>query len=86
MFGARATARTIKTSQVNVEWTLLISEIRVFFAVFKNCQALKKIQMVTQIKCRIKAKRHGRSVLRNQLTTRSAVGAIPSVSAFLPPP
>ena len=44
--------------------------------------------MVTQIKCGIKAKRHGRSVLRNSLTTRSAVGAKiprPSVSGFLPP-
>ena len=45
--------------------------------------------MVTQIKCGIKAKRLGRSVLLNQLTTRSAVGAKiprPSVSGFLPPP
>ena len=59
-----------------VEWALSISEIRVHsFAVFKNCQALNKIQMVTQIKCGIKAKRHRRSVLRNELTTRSAVGA-----------
>ena len=31
--------------------------------------------MVTQIKCGIKAKRHGLSVLCNELTTRSAVGA-----------
>ena len=35
-----------------VEWVLSVSEINVLFAVFKNCQ---KIQMVTQIKCGIKA-------------------------------
>ena len=45
-----------------VEWTLSISKIRVFFCCF---QELSGLQMVTQIKCGIKAKRHGRSVSRN---------------------
>ena len=47
-----------------VECTLSISEINVFFCCFQELSGLK-IQMVTQIKCGIKAKRHGRSVLRN---------------------
>ena len=48
-----------------VEWTLSISEINVFFCCFQELSGFKKIQMVTQIKCGIKAKRHGRSVSRN---------------------
>ena len=48
----------------SVEWTLFISEIRVFFCCFQELSCFKKIQMVTQIKCGIKAKRHGQSVLR----------------------
>ena len=70
MFGARVTTGTIMTSQVNVvatrlvEWTLSISENKVFFCCFQELSGFK-ILMVTQIKCGIKAKRHGRSVLRN---------------------
>ena len=46
-----------------VERTLFISEMNVFFCSFQELSGLK-IQMVTQIKCAIKGKRHGRSVLR----------------------
>ena len=72
-----------------VEWTLSISEIRVFFCCFQELSGFKKYKWLPKIKSGIKAKRHGRSVLRNYLTTRSAVGAKnprPSVSGFLPPP
>ena len=47
-----------------VEWTLSIFEINVFFCCVQELSGLR-IQMITQIKCGIKAKRHGRSVMRN---------------------
>ena len=46
-----------------VEWVLSIYEIRVFCCGFQELSVSKNIQMVTQIKCEITAKRHGRSVL-----------------------
>ena len=48
-----------------VEWTLSISEIRVFFCCFQELSSFKKYKWLPKIKCGIKAKRHGRSVLRN---------------------
>ena len=48
-----------------VEWTLSISEIRVLFCCFQELSGFKKYKWLPKIKCGIKAKRHGRSVLRN---------------------
>ena len=61
MFGARVTTGTIMTSQVNVvatrlvEWTLSISENKVFFCCFQELSGFK-ILMVTQNKVWDKSK------------------------------